>query len=181
MSKYVKLTILILLTIIFILHPKCDTLVGQHCNNFLYNIFHFITYQALGIVHEGGHGVCYILHTPQVVTAANGTIFQLLFPYGVYWYYKRKQEYFGSYIALFFLGLSLHYTAWYIASASSNMFISAEHSFLGSPGIHDFSYLLKYFGILKYKDTISSISHFVAYIFMLYALIRMIFNYLDKD
>jgi len=137
-------------------------------------------YSGLLIVHEAGHGVCHILHTPLPISIANGTIFQLLFPYGVYLYYKRKKEYFGSYIALFFLGLSLHYTAWYIASASSNLFVSAEHSFLGSPGIHDFSYLLTYFGILKYKDIISNLSHLIAYILMLYALIRMIFNYLDK-
>jgi hypothetical protein len=51
-------------------HLVSDTLGKQ-----LFILYFFIVNQTLGIVHEGGHGVCYLLHCPEFLTASNGTIF----------------------------------------------------------------------------------------------------------
>jgi hypothetical protein len=56
----------------------------------IFTLYFFIANQTLGIIHESGHGVCYILPCPEFIMVLNGTVFQLLFPAGIAYYYKRK-------------------------------------------------------------------------------------------
>ena len=139
----------------------------------LFSLYFFIANQTLGIVHEGGHGICYILHCPQFITAANGTLFQLLFPALIGYYYKKRGNNFAALIALFFTGFSLHYTAWYISTAHEGLYIPAGKSFLGVDGYHDFNYILSTLGLLAYDSLISVLTRLPAYGLMIYSVFMM--------
>jgi len=147
----------------------------------IFNLYFFISNQTLGIVHEAGHGVCYILNCPQFITAANGTVFQIGFPLGIAYYYKYKTNIFAYFIALYFVGFSLHYTAWYISTAHEGLHISAAKSFLGVDGYHDFNYILDSVGLLAYDNVISILVKMLAYFLMFRATIGMYFNAFDKN
>jgi len=147
----------------------------------IFNLYFFISNQTLGIVHEAGHGVCYILNCPQFITAANGTVFQIGFPLGIAYYYKYKTNIFAYFIALYFVGFSLHYTAWYISTAHEGLHISAAKSFLGVDGYHDFNYILDSVGLLAYDNVISKLVKMLAYLLMFRATIGMYFNAFDKN
>ena len=141
----------------------------------IFILYFFIANQTLGIVHEGGHGVCYILRCPEFITMANGTIFQLLFPGLIAYYYYRKGNVFAAMIALFFVGFSLQYTAWYLSTAHEGLILPAHKSFLGVDAIHDFNYMLNAMGLLAYESLIAGVTRFVAYLIMLAAVIGMFF------
>ncbi len=142
----------------------------------IFTLYFFIFNQTLGIVHEGGHGVCYILHCPEFITVANGTIFQLLFPGLIAYYYYRKGNVFAAMIALFFVGFSLQYTAWYLSTAHEGLILPAHKSFLGVDAIHDFNYMLNVMGLLAYESLIAGVTRFVAYLIMIAAVIGMFFG-----
>ena len=147
----------------------------------IFNLYFFISNQTLGIVHEAGHGVCYILNCPQFITAANGTVFQIGFPLGIAYYYKYKTNIFAYFIALYFVGFSLQYTAWYISTAHEGLHVSAAKSFLGVDGYHDFNYILDSVGLLAYDNVISILVKMLAYFLMFRATIGMYFNSFDKN
>lgn len=138
----------------------------------IFNIYFFVSNQVFGIVHEGGHGICYILPCPRFLTALNGTIFQLLFPAGIGYYYYRQGNVLAANMGLFFTGLTLHYTAWYISTAHEGAFLPASKSFLGVDSYHDFHYILSTLGVLQYDSIISSIVKFISYALMIYAVMR---------
>jgi hypothetical protein len=142
----------------------------------IFTLYFFIVNQTLGIVHEGGHGVCYILNCPEFVTVANGTIFQLLFPGLIAYYYYKKGSVFAAMIALFFLGFSLQYTAWYLSSAHEGLILPAHKSFLGVDAYHDFNYILSATGLLAYESLISGLTRFVAYVVMIISVLLMFFD-----
>lgn len=150
---------------------KNDSITQQ-----LFTLYFFIINQTLGIVHEGGHGVCYILNCPEFITMANGTIFQLLFPGLIGYYYYKKGNLFASMIALFFVGFSLQYTAWYMSTAHEGLILPAHKSFLGVDAIHDFNYIFSAMGVLTYESFIAGITRFVAYLIMLLAVLAMFFE-----
>ena len=140
----------------------------------LFTLYHFIANQTLGIVHEAGHGVCYILRCPELFMVANGTIFQLLFPAGIGYYYKKQGNRFAALIALFFVGFSLQYTAWYMSTAHEGLHLPASKSFLGVDALHDFNYLFSYFRLLPYEGFISGFTRLIAYLLMIYAVGAML-------
>jgi hypothetical protein len=141
----------------------------------IFSLYFFISNQALGIVHEAGHGVCYILNCPKFLTALNGTFFQLLFPLFVALHYKYHDNKLGYYIGLFFVGFSLHYTSWYISTAHITSVVKANQSFLGVDGYHDFHYILKTLGLLSYDTIIAGFTKFIATMMMFYSVLRMLF------
>jgi hypothetical protein len=145
-------------------------LVGDTLGKQLFILYFFIVNQTLGIVHEGGHGICYLLHCPEFLTAANGTVFQLLFPFLVGYYYKRKGQFFAYLIGLFFLGISLHYSAWYMSTADQGLFLPASKSFLGVDGKHDFNFILTQLHLLQYNTLLAGLVRFTAFCIMLYSL-----------
>lgn len=181
MSMNSKKSIVIILGLFLLLFPKYAPFESLQVNNgsylqqaFIY-IF-FVTNQTLGIIHESGHGVCYILPCPQFIMVLNGTLFQLAFPLGIAYYYKRKGNLFAAYIALFFVGFSLQYTAWYISTAHEGLHLPAHKSFLGVDGNHDFNYLLDTLGLLAYNGFISGLAKLIAYGIMLWAVVQMFFD-----
>jgi len=181
-SRILAKRVALLLFVIFLLlfphyapwepsYEQDDTLTQK-----IFTLYFFIANQTLGIVHEGGHGVCYILHCPEFITMANGTIFQLLFPGLISYYYYRKGNIFAAMIAFFFLGFSLQYTAWYLSTAHEGLILPAHKSFLGVDAIHDFNYMLSAMGLLSYESFIAGLTRFVAYLIMLAAVIGMFFD-----
>jgi hypothetical protein len=142
----------------------------------LFMLYHFIVNQTLGIVHEGGHGICYVLPCPEFVMVLNGTLFQWLFPGLIAWYYRRRGNIWGWYAGLFFLGFSMHYTAWYMSTAHEGAMVPAAKSFLGVDGYHDFHYLFSRLGVLRFDGAISKLTHAVAYLMMIYTIAAMSFT-----
>lgn len=185
-SLLAKRTALVIFILFLLLFPhytpwepgyqKSDSLLQM-----IFTLYFFVVNQTLGIVHEGGHGVCYILHCPEFITMANGTIFQLLFPALIGYYYHKKGNAFGALIALFFVGFSLHYTAWYISTAHEGLVLLAHKSFLGVDAIHDFNYMLSKMGLLAYESTIAGVTRFAAYLIMLISVIGMFFDAFPND
>ncbi|MDR2151996.1 MAG: hypothetical protein LBO72_04160, partial [Helicobacteraceae bacterium] len=115
----------------------------------VFTLFYFVVNNVFMIVHEAGHGVCYILRCPEFITAANGTVFQLGFPYLLGFISKKQGNIFGYFMGLFFLGFSMQYTAWYISTAHEGLRLSASKSFLGVDSFHDFNYILSTLGLLS--------------------------------
>ncbi len=174
--------VLLLLFVVFLLlfphyapwesdRTQDNTILGQ-----IFMLYFFIANQTLGIIHESGHGVCYILPCPEFFMVLNGTLFQLLFPAGIAYYYKRKGNRFAMYVALFFVGFSLHYTAWYISTAHEGLILPASKSFLGVDAYHDFNYLLTAMGLMQYESFIAGLTRFMAYLIMVVAVIGMFFG-----
>ena len=157
-------------------YEKSDSLLQM-----IFTLYFFVANQTLGIVHEGGHGVCYLLHCPEFITMANGTIFQLLFPALIGYYYYRKGNLFAVMIALFFVGFSLQYTAWYLSTAHEGLILPAHKSFLGVDAIHDFNYMLSKMGLLAYESLIAGFIRFIAYLMMITAVIGMFFEAFPND
>jgi len=182
MTRAAKKTTAILFLLFLLLFPKFSpwvSVANAGDNSLLHHIFtlyFFIANQTLGIVHEGGHGICYILPCPELLMVANGTIFQLLFPALIGYYYKKQGNRFAALIALFFVGFSLQYTAWYMSTAHEGLHLPASKSFLGVDALHDFNYLFSYFHILSYEGFISGMTRLSAYLLMTYAVIAMLLN-----
>jgi len=143
---------------------------------YLFSIYQFIINQTLGIVHEGGHGVCYILPCPQFIMVINGTVFQWLFPLGIGYYYKRKGNQIAFYMGLFILGISMDYTAWYMSTAHEGLYLPAHKSFLGVDALHDFNYIFTALGVMAYESLISGMTRTIGYFLMVGSLIGMFFE-----
>jgi len=174
-KKVVAILVLISLLMFAKLAPYGTAqLVGDTLSKQIFILYFFIISQTLGIVHEGGHGVCYILGLPQFITALNGTLFQLAFPLGIGYYYKRHRQVFAYLIGLFIFGISLHYTAWYISTAHEGLHLPASKSFLGVDALHDFNYILTQMGLLSYNSFIAGLFRFIAYLVMFYASGKML-------
>jgi len=178
-SKNTKKVLAILVFISLIMFAKfapygSGPIIGNTFAKQVFGLYFFIINQTLGIVHEGGHGICYILHCPQFIMAANGTVFQLLFPLGIVYYYKRKDQLFIFLTGLFIFGISLHYTAWYISTAHEGLYLPASKSFLGVDGLHDFNYILSQLHLLSYNTFIAALVRFIAYLVMFYSSGKMI-------
>ncbi len=178
----VRKSVMAILLFFFLLFPHYSSFVasdetfraGNSLLSYAFTLIHFVATQALGIVHEAGHGICYLFPCPQGITAAMGTVFQWLFPAGIAWYFWHRGGRFAAAVALFFLGFSMQYTAWYISTAHEGLFLPASRSFLGVDGYHDFNYLFSLAGWVRHDGMISGIVRFLAYTIMLMALIGMI-------
>ncbi|MBN2249849.1 MAG: hypothetical protein JW682_05855 [Campylobacterales bacterium] len=172
---------MILLTLFFILYVnyKPYTMTPHQINGileFLFILYQFVINQTLGIVHEGGHGVCYILPCPKFIMVAMGTVFQWLFPLGIAYYYKKRGNQTAFLIGLFILGISMDYTAWYMSTAHEGALLPAHKSFLGVDALHDFHYIFSTLGVLAYDSLISGMTRVVAYLVMSGAVIAMYFE-----
>jgi hypothetical protein len=138
-----------------------------------FDLYFFVISQTLGVIHEAGHGVCYLLPCPGFITVLNGTLFQLAFPFGIALYCARRRCIVGKYLGLFLGGVSLHYTAWYLSTAHKSAIVPASKSFFGVKGYHDFHYLLDTLGLLPYDRLLSHMVHLGAYGVMIYALVGL--------
>lgn len=143
---------------------------------YIFYIYQFLLNQTLGIVHEGGHGVCYILPCPEFLMVINGTLFQWLFPFAIGVYYKKRGNQIAFYIGLFILGVSMDYTSWYMSTAHEGALLPAYKSFLGVDAMHDFHYIFRTLGVLSYESLIAGITRFIAYSLMIFSLLAMFFD-----
>ena len=134
--------------------------------------FHNLINGANMIVHEAGHGICYLLPCPQFFTALNGTLFQLALPLiFIYYYYKRENRTLAGIGGIWF-AQNLIYVSWYMSTSHTpNLY----PSFLPGSGIHDFWYIFSQLGVLEYDWLISGFIRVVAvtlllasYIYLLY-------------
>ena len=179
-----KITISFLFLIFLMLFPKYSPFIESVDRNSItgqiFNLYFFIANQTLGIVHESGHGVCYILPCPEFLMILNGTLFQIGFPFGIYLYYRHKNNPFASYIALFFTGFSLYYTSWYISTSDIGPILPASKSFLGVDAYHDFYYILNRLGVLKYYKGISSIVKLISIGIMFFSVAKMFITTLSS-
>jgi hypothetical protein len=180
-SKNVKRMVLLLFIFFLFLYieykPYSNT--PHHISSiteYLFSIYQFIINQTLGIVHEGGHGICYILPCPQFMMVMMGTLFQWLFPLGIAYYYKRRGNLTAFYIGLFILGISMDYTAWYMSTAHEGALLPAHKSFLGVDALHDFHYIFSTLGVLAYDSLISGITRTIGYLLMISSVIGMFFD-----
>lgn len=147
----------------------------------IFHLFFFVVNQSLAIIHESGHGVCYIAHCPEFLTALNGTLFQLLFPLGVGVAFYLKRQKLAAFVSFFFLGISLGYTAWYISTSYKGRILRAEESFLGVDGYHDFYFILDKINLLKYYHGISLLVNFVSIALILGSLAMIFIECFIKD
>ena len=143
---------------------------------YLFGIYQFIINQTLGIVHEGGHGVYYILPCPQFIMVMMGTLFQWFSPLGIAYYYKKQNNQIAFYMGLFILGISMDYTAWYMSTAHEGAFLPAHKSFLGVDALHDFHYIFSTLGVLAHESLISGITKTIGHLLMIGSVIGMFFE-----
>lgn len=141
----------------------------------IFGLYFFVAHQTFGIVHEAGHGVCYVLPCPQFFTVLNGTLFQIGAPLGVAYYYKRQMNDLAMWIGVYFAGFTMHSSAWYISTAHEGAILPAEKSFLGVDAYHDFHYLLSAIGLLEYDSFIALLVRLSAYGLMCYSLWKIFF------
>jgi len=134
--------------------------------------FHNLISNANMIVHESGHGICYIISCPQFITALNGTLFQLALPvFFIYYYYRRSNMTLVGLGGIWF-AQNLVYVAWYMSYAHDPR---RYPFFLGGDAIHDFWYIFSQLGVLEYDWLIAGITRFIAvsvllgsYLYLLY-------------
>lgn len=177
-TKRVVLALFILFLFLYIEYKPYSNIPHRvdSISAYVFSIYQFIINQTLGIVHEGGHGVCYILPCPQFVMVLNGTLFQWLFPLGIAYYYKRRGNQIAFYMGLFILGISMDYTAWYMSTAHEGLHLPSHKSFLGVDALHDFNYIFNTLGVMAYESLISGLTRAVGYLLMIGSVIAMFFE-----
>jgi hypothetical protein len=173
-----KKALFVIFALVLILFPKYTPYTSNPTQDAsllkdIFNFYFFISNQTFGIVHEGGHGVCYLLHCPKFITALNGTVFQILFPLGIGYYYLRAKNLVAWSVGLFFTGFTMHNTAWYISTAHEGPILPAAKSFLGVDAYHDFYYILDTLGILAYDGAVAMAVRIVAYGLMVWSVWRL--------
>ena len=141
--------------------------------------FHNLINGANMIVHEAGHGICYLLPCPQFFTALNGTLFQLALPViFIYYYYKRENKILAG-LGSVWLAQNLVYVAWYMSYAQTpNLY----PFFLGGSAIHDFWYIFSQLGVLEYDWLISGFVRVVAVILLFCSYMYLLYiSFLQKN
>jgi len=121
--------------------------------------FHNLVNGANMIVHESGHGVCYLLSCPQFMTSLNGTLFQLLLPMIFIFYYYKRANPLAVGLGVLWLAQNLVYVAWYMSYAQTP---NKYPFFLGGAATHDFWYMFSQLGILEYDGLIAGVVRAVA-------------------
>lgn len=112
------------------------------------------------IIHEAGHGICYLIGCPPFLTAMNGTNFQLLLPLFFIVYYYRRHNVLLMGVGGMWLAQNLIYVAWYMSTAH---FPGKYPDFLGNDNaMHDFRYLFTRLGVLDYSELIAGMTRLVA-------------------
>ncbi len=186
-SPMAKKALFVIFALFLILFPKYAPYPPSHIADHsmmksIFDLYFFISSQTFGIVHEGGHGVCYVLHCPKFITVINGTVFQILFPLGIGYYYLRRGNLAAWYVGVFFAGFTMHNTAWYISTAHEGPILPAHKSFLGVDAYHDFYYILDTLGILAHDGTVAAIVRLIAYALMVWAVWKLyLFAFLSRE
>ncbi len=126
--------------------------------------FHNLLNSANMIVHEAGHGVCYLFACPELITALNGTVFQLLLPMiFIYYYYKRENSVLTG-LGGIWLAQNLVYVAWYM---STSHMPKRYPFFIPGADQHDFWFIFREMGVYEYDWLISGSVRVIAVLLLL--------------
>ena len=182
-AKKAVLVLLVIFLLLYVRYKPYENMPHQitSITEYLFSIYLFIVNQTLAIVHEGGHGVCYILPCPKFLMVSMGTLFQWLFPLGIGLYYKKRGNRTAFLVGLFVLGISMDYTAWYMSTAHEGLLLPAHKSFLGVDAIHDFNYIFSTLGVLAYESLISGVTRVIAYLLMIGSVVGIFFEAFSDD
>ena len=136
-------------------------------------MLHNLMANANMLIHESGHGVCYIIGCPDFIMFINGTIFQLALPIiFIYIYMYKNKNIIIATIGVMWLAQNLVYVAWYMSySQTPNKY----GFFLGDGATHDFWWLFSYLGVLEYDWLISSIVKIIAVVLLYGAYFYLVF------
>ena len=176
----VKIGLLLLMPYIFWLTTYSDsyveTLQGQPLHLDFEGVMltlHNLFTSANLIVHESGHGICYLLSCPEMLMFLNGTLFQLALPAFVIYYYHRRGQVLGVGLGALWLAQNLIYVAWYMSYAQTP---NKYPFFLGGSAIHDFWYIFSHLGVLEYDWLIAGIVRSIAVILLLGSYSYLLYN-----
>ncbi|WP_345974501.1 hypothetical protein [Sulfurimonas sp. HSL3-7] len=126
--------------------------------------FHNVLNSANMIVHEAGHGVCYLFACPELITALNGTVFQLLLPMiFIYYYYKRENSIVMG-LGAIWLAQNLVYVAWYMSTSHTPQ---RYPFFIPGADKHDFWFIFREVGVYEYDWLISGAVRVIAVVLLL--------------
>jgi hypothetical protein len=182
-AKKAVLVFFVIFLVLYVQYKPYESTPHQikSATEYLFFIYQFIINQTLGIVHEGGHGVCYLLPCPKFLMVSMGTLFQWLFPLGIGYYYKKLGNQTAFLIGVFIFGISMDYTAWYMSTAHEGLLLPAHKSFLGVDAMHDFNYIFSTLGVLNYESLISGMTRIIAYFLMVGSVIGMFFEAFSNE
>lgn len=115
--------------------------------------------------HEAGHPLVGLFSARLMVYG--GTLFQLAFPFGVAWHFRRRGQAVGQALGWLWLGESLHNVARYMADAR------AQDLPLVGGGDHDWAEIFMRWHVLHFDTRIANLTHALAWGLMLWALVRL--------
>ncbi len=180
-AKKLLLFFITLFYILYISYKPYNGLENVHSGiKYIFALYFFVINQSLGIIHEGGHGICYLFSCPEFITTLNGTVFQWGLPFLAAIYYKKRGNLLAYYLLFFILAISMDYTAWYISTSNEGLYVPADKSFLGIEGYHDFNYMLSTLGILSYYKVLSILVKAASVILMFYSYLRLVILTFDE-
>jgi hypothetical protein len=128
--------------------------------------FHNLLNSANMIVHEAGHGVCYLFACPELITALNGTVFQLLLPIIFIYYYCRRENSVLVGLGGIWLAQNLVYVAWYMSTSHTPQ---RYPFFIPGADKHDFWFIFRELGVYEYDWLISGFVRVIAVLLLLYS------------
>ena len=122
------------------------------------------------IFHEAGHSIFFFLG--EFIQVLAGSAFQIFIPcvFAIYFFFWRK-EYFSGSIIFFWIGQNILNVAVYMGDA-----IKQQLPLLGGDSvIHDWNYLLSSTGLLKYTDTLSTITFNIGFLTIITASVLCVY------
>jgi len=176
----VKVGLLLLLPYIMWLSRYSDSYVESVQNRAIHLNYdgvmltlHNLFTSANLIVHESGHGVCYLLSCPEFFTFINGTLFQLALPIFVIFYYRKRLNTLGVGLGFMWLAQNLIYVAWYMSYAQTP---NKYPFFLGGSATHDFWYMFSQLGVLEYDWLIAGVVRTIAILMLLSSYFYLLYS-----
>ena len=176
----VKVGLLLLLPYIMWLSRYSDSYVESVQNRAIHLNYdgimltlHNLFTSANLIVHESGHGVCYLLSCPEFLTFINGTLFQLALPIFVIFYYRKRLNTLGVGLGFMWLAQNLIYVAWYMSYAQTP---NKYPFFLGGSATHDFWYMFSQLGVLEYDWLIAGMVRTIAVLMLLSSYFYLLYS-----
>ncbi len=114
------------------------------------------------VMHEAGHML--FGHFGQVIGIWGGTVFQLIVPISILIYFYLKKDFFACTFALAWLSTNLFYIGTYAADAVyQNLPLTGIG---GGEVIHDWNYLLSYYGMLHNYSYVYKVIYGLGYLFL---------------
>jgi len=165
--KYIKLLVSIFCTWYFVSYAASDKNLEK------WNLIDNVNL----VVHEAGHTI--FMFFGELIHVLAGSFFQIAFPlvFVIYFFIWRK-DLFSASLILFWVGQNILNVAIYMGDS-----IRLELPLLGGDSsIHDWNYILSYFNILKYTDTLSSLTYSLGFMVIISAAVLSIYFswYSDK-